>query len=265
MVTVPRKPEEEGVEEEGQDETKRYDNDIPDEDAFEELVRQADQMIQVTERQSQATKPSLTDEQKERMLKNRQLAEQRRLAKQKEREEAAAKAKEDKENTMDESNKPDDAFGDDDDFLVIDSKAGEPDPEPALDDEALMKALEDDGDGIMETEQPLSQKLWSRHHVFYMWSEQYINTATNQSASHETLHLGAFWLQKFISVLCRKFEIKVWARNPIPPLSFDHLQLLTEWSFGVNETESEWRFAQRPFSPKKSVGGFSSRLIPYII
>ncbi len=159
MVTVPRTPEEEGAEDEGQDETKRYDNDIPDEDAFEELVRQADQMIQVTERQSQAPKPILTDEQKERMLKNRQLAEQRRLAKQKEREQTAAKAKEDKENTMDESNKADDAFGDDDDFLVIDSKAGEPDPEHVLDDEALMKALEDDGGGIMETEQPLSQKL----------------------------------------------------------------------------------------------------------
>jgi len=74
------------------DETKRYDNDdFPTEDDFEKLVREAeanredafDEFDSLTKAPSPKPKTVLSDEQKERMEKNRQIAAEKRRARQK--------------------------------------------------------------------------------------------------------------------------------------------------------------------------------------
>ena len=86
--------DEEKNDENGQDTTSRYENEFPSEDVFEELMRQADEVM--TEKPQ--PKPStLTDEQRERMRKNQLLAAERRKAK---LEAAKAKEAEVEENPM---------------------------------------------------------------------------------------------------------------------------------------------------------------------
>ena len=76
---------------EDKDETKRYDNDdFPTEDDFEKLVREAeanredafDEFDMLTKAPSPKPKTVLSDEQKERMEKNRQIAAEKRRARQ---------------------------------------------------------------------------------------------------------------------------------------------------------------------------------------
>merc|ERR1711976_635803 len=69
------------------DTTNRYDNDneFPTEDAFEQIVRDAEEAQKEIEQESRP-KTSLTDEQRERMMRNRQMAEQKRLARQLEKQ-----------------------------------------------------------------------------------------------------------------------------------------------------------------------------------
>ena len=74
------------------DTTSRYDNEFPTEDAFEEIMRQAEEVMN-DKAKSPAKHATLTDEQRERMMKNRILAEERRKAKLEE----AAKKKEEEE------------------------------------------------------------------------------------------------------------------------------------------------------------------------
>ena len=59
------------------DTTNRYDNEFPDEDMFEQIVRNAEE----AEREKERPKVTLTDEQKERMMQNQELAKQRQLEK----------------------------------------------------------------------------------------------------------------------------------------------------------------------------------------
>ena len=59
------------------DTTNRYDNEFPDEDMFEQIVRNTEE----AEREKERPKVTLTDEQKERMMQNRELAKQRQLDK----------------------------------------------------------------------------------------------------------------------------------------------------------------------------------------
>jgi len=73
------------------DTTNRYDNEFPDEDMFEQIVRNAEE----AEREKERSKVTLTDEQKERMMRNRELAKQRQLEKKLEKQKLA-----DEENTL---------------------------------------------------------------------------------------------------------------------------------------------------------------------
>ena len=73
------------------DTTNRYDNEFPDRDMFEQIVRDAEE----AEREKECTKVTLTDEQKERMMRNRELAKQRQLEKKLEKQKLA-----DEENTL---------------------------------------------------------------------------------------------------------------------------------------------------------------------
>ena len=86
----------------------RYDND-PQEDVFEQLIREGDEKEKANQlekendalqssdsqttlpapQQQENAKPSLTEEQKERMLKNRQLAAERRKQKQNEKSQSS--------------------------------------------------------------------------------------------------------------------------------------------------------------------------------
>ena len=59
------------------DTTNRYDNEFPDEDMFEQIVPNAEE----AEREKERPKVTLTDEQKERMMQNQELAKQRQLEK----------------------------------------------------------------------------------------------------------------------------------------------------------------------------------------
>merc|ERR1712083_461215 len=77
------------------DETKRYDNDeFPTEDDFEKLIREAeanredafDEFDSLTKAPSPKPKTELSDEQKERMEKNRQMAAEKRRVRQLEAE-----------------------------------------------------------------------------------------------------------------------------------------------------------------------------------
>merc|ERR1719262_2109166 len=81
---------EEVPEENDEDTTNRYENEqeFPSEDVFEQLIRDAEEAEREISAQekSEPKVSTLTDEQKERMMKNRQLAEQRRLAKQLEKQ-----------------------------------------------------------------------------------------------------------------------------------------------------------------------------------
>ena len=59
------------------DTTNQYDNEFPDEDMFEQIVPNAEE----AEREKERPKVTLTDEQKERMMQNRELDKQRQLEK----------------------------------------------------------------------------------------------------------------------------------------------------------------------------------------
>ena len=80
-----------GNDEDQADTTSRYDNEFPTEDAFEEMMRQAEEVM--NDPKPPPKPATLTDEQRERMIKNRILAEERRKAKLAE----AAKKKEEEE------------------------------------------------------------------------------------------------------------------------------------------------------------------------
>lgn len=90
---IPRSNEEIRDDDEDQqveDETKRYDNEFPTEDVFEQLVREAEE----------AARPQptvLTEQQKERMMRNRQMAEEKRLAKQRAKDQEEREALHDME------------------------------------------------------------------------------------------------------------------------------------------------------------------------
>merc|ERR1739848_378259 len=73
------------------DTTNRYDNEFPDEDMFEQIVPNAEE----AEREKERPKVTLTDEQKERMMRNPELAKQRQLEKKLEKQKLA-----DEENTL---------------------------------------------------------------------------------------------------------------------------------------------------------------------
>lgn len=64
---------------ETKDETSRYDNEFPNEDTFDDIVRQAEEAFKASEEAKKA-ESTLTDEQRERMERNKKMAAEKRKA-----------------------------------------------------------------------------------------------------------------------------------------------------------------------------------------